>query len=42
MGRIVGIGATCNNKQKRKNWWKKFQLRLVLFSSPFTQCFGFG
>jgi hypothetical protein len=33
MRRIVGIGTTCNNKKKRKNWWEKFQLGLVLFSS---------
>jgi hypothetical protein len=41
MRRIVGIGTTSNNKKKRKNWWEKIQIGLVLFFSTFTQCFGF-
>jgi hypothetical protein len=41
-GRIVGIRATCNNKERKRNWWNFFQLGLVLLISTFIQCFGFG
>jgi hypothetical protein len=35
--RIIGIKATCNSKQIRKIWWRKFQSGLVLLFSAFTQ-----
>jgi len=35
--RIIGIKATCSNRQRRKIWWRKFQLGLVLLFSAFTQ-----
>ncbi len=41
MRRTVGIKTICSSRRRRKNWWGKFQLGLILLSSTFTQCFGF-